>query len=120
MRMATLCTAAFLAAASFPTTSSAQNMAPELFLEGKDCEAILEWATQPAPVLKEELEEMLGTEMSFMLKGGMGKSVVNAARREAVSNQWFARKCDFTEAQLAEMAPLQEGYILYLESMRSE
>lgn len=109
-----------LVATNFPTMSWAQNMAPELLLDGKGCSEIFDWATQPAPVITADLVEMLGTEIAPMLVGSMGKSVVKAVRSQPVSNQWFARDCQFTDAQLSEMGALHEGYIQYLESMRTE
>jgi hypothetical protein len=104
----------------FPTSILAQNMAPELFLEGKNCDEIVVWAAQPADVLKQELDEILGADMARIMKGSMGRDIVAAARSQPVSDQWFAGQCDFSEEQLANMAPLQEGYVLYLDAMRSE
>ncbi|PRY22997.1 hypothetical protein CLV78_10549 [Aliiruegeria haliotis] len=107
-----------IAAASLPAQS--QNMAPELFLDGKDCDQILEWASRPADVLKPELDEMLGSDMAGMLNGSMGKQVARAIERQELSDNWFARPCTFTDEQLSQMAPLREAYIQHIQGMITE
>ncbi|MEN3976465.1 hypothetical protein [Emcibacter sp. SYSU 3D8] len=91
----------------------AQNMAPELMVEG-NCEELVAWGSRPANEIRGDLDARLGTETTIKMTENMYKTVMGVLKRTPVSDAWFARPCPFSEAQIAAMAPLHEAYVAHM------
>lgn len=92
---------------------SAQNVAPELFVDGS-CEERAAWAAQPVEVLEADLDEMLASDAKAKMNEAMAKQVLSIIERMPVTDNWFAGTCTFSDAQLEAMAPLKEAYTKHM------
>ncbi len=109
-------TAALCACIALPGTALAQNMAPELFVDGT-CEEKAAWATRPVEDLTADLDTMFGADEPPALSEQMAQQILGMIKDMPVSDAWFAGTCSFSDDQLTAMAPLQEAYYLHMKDL---
>ncbi|GHF73001.1 hypothetical protein [Seohaeicola zhoushanensis] len=93
--------------------ASAQNMAPELMVEGT-CEELVAWGSRPTDQIRADLDAQLGTETKAKLQKSTYETVMDILGRTPVSDAWFARPCTFSEEQIAAMSPLHDAYVAHM------
>ncbi|RYH10084.1 hypothetical protein [Tropicimonas sp. IMCC6043] len=99
--------------------AAAQNLAPELMIDGT-CSDKVAWASRPVAEIEADLNTRLGTESAAQMQPNMVKTVMGILRTTPVSDSWFAGRCEFTEDQLAAMAPLHEAYVNHMAAKLGE
>jgi hypothetical protein len=93
----------------------ALDVSPDLFAEGS-CEDVVDWAAQPVKDLLEGFKAP-GKENAEIWRNAGGETILKMTRSMPVADNWFEKKCTFTEAQLAGMGNLHTAYVAYLERM---
>ena len=100
-------------AVSMPTLARAQNLAPELMLEGT-CDELVVWASRPAEKIRADLDSMLGTTTDLKMSEDIYNTMMGVLKDTALGPSWFARPCTFDDSQLAAMAPLKDAYVAHM------
>ena len=90
--------------------ATAQNLAPELMVDGT-CDELVAWSSRPVEEIRADLDAMLGTKAPVSMNESTYKTITGVLERTAVSDAWFARPCTFTGDQLKSMTPLHEAYV---------